>query len=424
MTVATEVNRNDYVGNGAVDTYGYTFRVLDDDDLLVQIEDTSGTISTLTKTTDYTVTGVGVYAGGNVVLVDNDQAWLDADGDLLTGYKISVRRRMDLLQPTDLRNRGSFYPETHETMFDRLVMYDQQQQDELDRALKFPQTDGTGLTVELPAASVRASKYMAFDASGNVIASGGGPGAVPVSAFMETMLDDATGLAAWTTLVASATASATLKHLRDNVVAETAPAVDDELLLYDLSATTVYRIQLQNLLKVLNGLTAEAATDEAADYALIYDANAAAVRKTLLQDLTSLASLKRTELSETNTGVVNFTPTNNSPGLNLGQVEVGDVIWYQGILYMTKGGAPGSTAIGIQKSGGTATLAFGYDKTYDRHDVYQEAASVYPLGISGFARVTVAGTVTNLQLYGISMGSNGSAAIGDMQLRAIVLKGT
>lgn len=190
MTVATNVNRNDYTGNGAVDTYGYTFRILDDDDLLVQVQNTSGTITTLTKTTDYTVSGVGVYAGGNVVLVNNSQAWLTA-GKLTTGYKISIRRRMDLLQPTDLRNRGSFYPETHETVFDRLVMYDQQQQDEINRALKFPQTDGTSLTTELPAASVRASKYLAFDSLGNAIASGGGPGSIPINAYWEGIVDEA-----------------------------------------------------------------------------------------------------------------------------------------------------------------------------------------------------------------------------------------
>lgn len=266
MTVATETNRNDYVGNGAADTYGYTFRVLDDDDLLVQVEDTDGDITTLVKATDYTVTGVGVYAGGNVVLVDNDQAWLDAGGDLLTDYRISIRRRMDLLQPTDLRNRGSFYPETHETLFDRLVMYDQQQQDELDRALKFPQTDGTGLTVELPAASVRALKFMAFDASGNVIASSGGiSSAIPVSAFMETVLDDASG-------------SAVLTTVRNNLADETAPAADDELFLRDTSAGAVDRITLANFFKAVNALTEE--TDPAvADMISLYDASAAAARR-------------------------------------------------------------------------------------------------------------------------------------------------
>jgi len=173
MTVATTTRRADAVGNGAAKVYPFTFRILDDDDLLVSVEDTSGNISTLAKTTDYTVSGVGAYAGGEITLVNNGQAWLDAEGDLKTNYKITIRRILPLTQLTDLRNRGGFFPEDHETVFDRLTMIALQQQDELDRSLKFPETDDAGLDAELPAATLRASKYIVFDASGNVSVSAG-----------------------------------------------------------------------------------------------------------------------------------------------------------------------------------------------------------------------------------------------------------
>lgn len=129
-----------YVGNGAVDTYSYTFKVFDQGDLLVTVSDLSSVETTLAIGTDYTVTGVGETSGGSVALVNASQAWLDAGGDLLTGFTLTIRRVSDLVQGTDIRNNGDFYPETHEDTFDKLVMLDQQQQDEIDRSVKLPET--------------------------------------------------------------------------------------------------------------------------------------------------------------------------------------------------------------------------------------------------------------------------------------------
>ncbi len=142
MALSSETNRNAYIGNGAVDTYAYGFRIIDDDDLLVVVSDTSTppVETTLVKTTDYTVTGVGQAAGGNVVLVNSAQSWLDGDGDLKTNYDLIIVRRVALTQTTDIRNQGDFYPEVHENAFDKLTMIDQQQQDAIDRAMLLPET--------------------------------------------------------------------------------------------------------------------------------------------------------------------------------------------------------------------------------------------------------------------------------------------
>lgn len=140
MSLSNANNRNDYVGNGAVDTYNYTFRIFDEDDIRVLVRNTSDVETTLTKTTDYTVTGVGASGGGTIVLVNASQSWLDAGGDLLTDYVLTIRRVLSVVQETDIRNQGAFYPEIHEDQFDKLVMIAQQQQDELDRSFKLPQT--------------------------------------------------------------------------------------------------------------------------------------------------------------------------------------------------------------------------------------------------------------------------------------------
>lgn len=141
MTVASATNRNNYDGNGTADTFAYSFKIFDQSHLLVTVmNDSTGVETTLAITTQYTVTGVGDPNGGNVVLVDDGSDWIDASGDLDTGYSLTIRRVVPLTQETDIRNQGDFFPEAHEDQFDLLVMIDQQQQDEIDRSLKLNET--------------------------------------------------------------------------------------------------------------------------------------------------------------------------------------------------------------------------------------------------------------------------------------------
>src|SRR4030043_817663 len=107
MTLSNTNTRMDYVGNGATAVYPYTFKIFSTSDLLVTREDTDGIITTLTLDTDYTVSGAGVTAGGNVTLT----------GVLPTAYLLTVRRVRPLTQTTDIRNQGDFFQETHEDAF-------------------------------------------------------------------------------------------------------------------------------------------------------------------------------------------------------------------------------------------------------------------------------------------------------------------
>lgn len=160
-------NRNDYVGNGATDTYPYTFRIFSNTDILATVRDTDNVETTLVLTTDYTVDGVGEVGGGDVVLVNSGQDWLDADGDLLSGYALTIRRVLPLTQESDIRNQGDFYPETHEDQFDFCVAIDQQQQDEIDRSVKLPETvsaDDFDPTLPVPSASKLLAMNSAADA--------------------------------------------------------------------------------------------------------------------------------------------------------------------------------------------------------------------------------------------------------------------
>lgn len=128
MTVSTEVDHNDYTGNGVTTSFPYTFRIFHKSDLMVQVVDLHENITELILDTDYTVTGAGGYTGGNVVL----------PSPLTNGYKISISRELPVTQETDLRNQGKFFAEVHEDAFDKLTMLIQQVRSWFSLALRKP----------------------------------------------------------------------------------------------------------------------------------------------------------------------------------------------------------------------------------------------------------------------------------------------
>jgi hypothetical protein len=134
MTIQSTNNRMDYTGTASASVYAYNFKIFSSADLTVTIRATDNTETTLTLTTDYTVDGVGTLSGGNVTLVNASQSWLTS-GNLKSGYHLTIRRVEDLLQETDLRNEGNYFPEDVEDQFDRCIAIDQQQQDTLDRSI-------------------------------------------------------------------------------------------------------------------------------------------------------------------------------------------------------------------------------------------------------------------------------------------------
>lgn len=161
MTISSTTNRNDYTGNGVASSFSYTFRILDETDLLVTTRlIATGVETTLTLMTDYTVSGVGGSSGGSITLVA---------GALPSTKKITIRRVRPLTQETDIRNQGEYFPETIEDEFDRGIMIDQQIQDQLDRSITLPETVPVSeFNPELPPTIAGASsKTLVTNSSGN-----------------------------------------------------------------------------------------------------------------------------------------------------------------------------------------------------------------------------------------------------------------
>jgi len=124
MTVSNTVTKNTYVLNNATTEFAYTFTVEESSDIHVYLYySTDGTTTEITSgfsvdTTAQTVTYSAASGYGS-------------------DYRLTLSREMELTQSLDLVNQGAFYAEDHETAFDKLTMIAQQQQEELDRCLKY-----------------------------------------------------------------------------------------------------------------------------------------------------------------------------------------------------------------------------------------------------------------------------------------------
>jgi hypothetical protein len=149
-----------FVGNGTASAFPFTFKVFAAGDLdVIRLATSTGVETTLVLTTDYTVAlniDQDSNPGGTVTLVA---------GPLATGFTLTITSDIANLQPTDLTNQGGFYPEVINASLDRATIQIQQLAGDVSRSIKAPISDGSP-DMELPAASVRANTFLAFDANG------------------------------------------------------------------------------------------------------------------------------------------------------------------------------------------------------------------------------------------------------------------
>jgi hypothetical protein len=195
------VSRADYAGTGTTGPFPFSFRIQASDHLRVTKTTAAGVVSTLTLTTDYTISGVGSLTGGSVTTV----------AAVAVGDAISLRRVVPITQLADLRNQGNFYADTLEDALDLTVEICQQQQEQLDRAIVFP--EGDTASAVLPSASERASKNLGCDSAGNIIV--GSSSTVAISSAMAAVVQAATlalaraAMGPWGDVVTSALVTAT-----------------------------------------------------------------------------------------------------------------------------------------------------------------------------------------------------------------------
>lgn len=174
-----------YTATSGQTEFAIPFGFFDDEDIVVYQNDTLKTL-----TTHYTVAGEGnsELASRKVTLVTG----------ATVGDSIVIVRDIPIARTTDFPNSGPLQIPSLNTDLDKIIAIQQQLEDNIARTLRLSDSD-TEENLDIPAAATRASKFLAFDADGAPTVAAAVT-EVPVTAFMETLLDDTTAAAARTTL--------------------------------------------------------------------------------------------------------------------------------------------------------------------------------------------------------------------------------
>ncbi len=138
MTVSSTTNRKTFSGNGVTTSFATSPVVFFDtsDLVLTVVTDSTGASETLVENTDYTVTG-GAGTTGTVSLAGGSSPY----GAPAAGTTLVIRRVLPLTQDDDFLNNDINDAEVLEDRLDRLTMIDQQQSEEVGRALKVPASE-------------------------------------------------------------------------------------------------------------------------------------------------------------------------------------------------------------------------------------------------------------------------------------------
>jgi hypothetical protein len=160
MTISSTTVKNSYSGNSSTTVFAYAFKIFADTDLQVIIRSSTGTETTKTLTTHYTVSGAGDASGGNVTFTSGNTP--------ATGETVVIRRAVPQTQAIDYIANDPFPAESHEEGLDRATMTTQQMQEELDRSFKVSRTNTITSSEFTDDAATRASKTLGFDSDGNL----------------------------------------------------------------------------------------------------------------------------------------------------------------------------------------------------------------------------------------------------------------
>ena len=134
MTVSAQTPINRSTGNGVTTVFPYTFKIISSADMEVSVD---GVVKTLTV--DYTLSGVGDDAGGNVTMLAAPA----------TSTSVVRRRNMALTRNTDYQDQGELPASTLDSDLDSAVLMIQQVDEQIGRALTLS-AGIVGISAELP----------------------------------------------------------------------------------------------------------------------------------------------------------------------------------------------------------------------------------------------------------------------------------
>lgn len=311
MTISSTVNRVSYAGNGTTTAFSFPYKFFANADLVVVLVDNATNVETTqTLTTHYTVTGAGADAGGTVTMLTAPA----------TGKTLVIYRDPALTQDIDLVNGDPFDVETGvEKGFDKIVLMVQRVKDIATRAMRLSDADTSGASTTLPLPT--ANRLLGWNSGGTAIEN-----KVPadlslqtVSAFISTLLDDSTALAARSTLGAVGVDLSERAPDLTTLPAETAPDAADVVALGDVSAASTDKVTLTVLAEALRALaTAKSGAGGAANYSLGAAVASNALTLTLsAADATALSATNKAQFTFRATAAGTGTPTTVDATANL-----------------------------------------------------------------------------------------------------------
>jgi len=154
MSVIGATTRNDYVATSGQNVFNYTFQTLLSSDLKVI---KSGVV--LSLNTDYTV-----------AIVSNSGGFVTLSTPAFSGDTVSILLAMPIDRTTQYQNAGDFLASDVNGDFDKGYIAMNQLQTDIKRSIGLDDADPT-VNMTLPLKSVRANKYLKFNALGAVAVS-------------------------------------------------------------------------------------------------------------------------------------------------------------------------------------------------------------------------------------------------------------
>ena len=150
--------RVQYTSGAGQTAFTYPFRIFDEADLKVYVDDILQTLGIA-----YNVTGVDNDTGGSVVFL----------AGLSVGQIVTIYSDTELNRDTDYQQNGPWGSARLNSEFDKLMVIAQELRAKLARAIRGSVLGNT--VAEMPSAADRASKYLWFNASGDPTVATGDP---------------------------------------------------------------------------------------------------------------------------------------------------------------------------------------------------------------------------------------------------------
>ena len=121
MTIAN-VSPEVTITSGSQVDFG--FEIFSADDLIAEVIDADGNETLLVLNTNYSVTLTypNIPKSTGVINLIGTGAWLDASGNLVSGYTFRAVRNTPLTQTSPFNNLGQFFPQTLESALDKVTM--------------------------------------------------------------------------------------------------------------------------------------------------------------------------------------------------------------------------------------------------------------------------------------------------------------